>query len=105
MSRGPEGKTQDSVIKYAREKYGANCKKNEVGRFFVGSGWPDYFVLPDQTKYKKIRLPFFIEFKAPGGALTPLQQLKKSELESCGYKVYVVDSVPYGKIVVDQELS
>lgn len=99
--RGHEGKIQDAVIKYAREEYGALCKKNEVGRFFVGSGWPDYVIFP-RLKTRRHR-PFMCEFKAPGGVLTPLQEEMKRQIEGLGYNYYKINSIVYGKIVIDQE--
>lgn len=38
----------------------------------------------------------FAETKAPGKKLRPLQELRKKQLESLGFKVYVIDDV--GKI-------
>jgi hypothetical protein len=99
MARGPEGKIQDKVIKYARERYGALCKKNEVGRFFVGSGWPDYMVF---TKHGSM---VFCEFKAPGKAPTPLQENVFENLRDRGWKVHVVSSVEAGKKIIDAECS
>ena len=99
--RGPEGKIQDAVIKYARERYEALCKKNEVGRFFVGSGFPDY------TIYASGGRVCLIEFKKPGAGsrLTDLQTHIKERLENLGHRYYKVDSINYGKIVIDQECS
>lgn len=101
MSRGPEGKIQDAVLRYAKSK-GLLCKKNEVGRYFVSSGWPDVCFFPDaRIPFKGV--PFFMEFKAPGKDLTPLQRHQKSELEARGYKVHVVSSKVRGKQIVDEE--
>lgn len=103
--RGPEGKIQDAVIKYARTKYGALCKKNEVGKFFVGSGWPDYALykkLPACGGFPKM---FFIEFKAPGAGPTKLQEHVFQEVRECGFKVHVVSSIAAGKMIVDAECA
>lgn len=97
MSRGPEGYIQDAVIEYARRAYGVICKKNEVGRYFVSAGFPDYTIFPGDQR------SFFIEFKAPGGKLTELQAHTKRALESKGYHVYVVDDVAKGKQIIDKE--
>lgn len=99
--RGPEGKIQDAVIKYARTKYGALCKKNEVGRYFLGSGWPDYMVL---GAYNTPCI-FFIEFKGPGKAPTPLQENTFAEIRVRGFKVHVVSSIEAGKKIVDAECT
>lgn len=39
---------------------------------------------------------FFVELKAPGKTLRPLQLKRKKQLEALGFKVYVIDS--YKKI-------
>ena len=50
------------------------------------SGMPDRLViLPYQT-------PFFVELKAPGKKLRPLQIARKKELEALGQRVYAIDS-------------
>lgn len=95
MARGPEGKIQDAVLRYAKAEYNAVYKKNEVGRYFVASGWPDVAFYPGQGRV------FFVEFKAPGKEPTPLQQNKIDTLRALGYSVYVVDDVAEGKKVID----
>lgn len=105
MARGPEGKIQDNVIRYAREKHDALCVKNEAGRYFVG-GFLDYTIYPNITRSPpKDQKVFVVEFKAPGGAMTPRQEHHKKELERRGHKVYVVDSIARGRMIVDQECS
>ncbi len=101
--RGPEGKIQDAVIKYARESYNALCKKNEAGRF-GGGGWPDYVIFPDNGgKSPRDCDVFFIEFKAPGGVLTPKQAHTIISITERGYVVHVVDSVALGRKIIDEE--
>lgn len=101
--RGSEGKIQDAVIKYARQKYDALCKKNEVGRFMVSSGWPDYTIFAgDGCRCGNARV-FFIEFKRPGGKLTELQAHCIDQLEEKGFVTYIVDSVEEGKKIFDRE--
>lgn len=106
--RGPEGKIQDKVLKYAREK-DILYKKQEVGRFMVSSGWPDALFFPDRSGKGMMSLqdggytPFFIEFKAPGGRLTDLQQNVKKKLEARDYAVYVVDDADEGIKILERE--
>jgi hypothetical protein len=50
------------------------------------AGVPDRLVL-----FPKGRL-FFVELKAPGKKLRPLQLKRKKQLESLGFQVYVIDS-------------
>lgn len=53
-------------------------------------GVPDRLVLLPEGKI------YFVELKAPGKKLRPLQLKRKEQLESLGFKVYVIDS--YEKI-------
>lgn len=101
--RGPEGKVQDGVIRYAREKHNALCVKNEAGFYNLG-GFLDYTIYPDLERKKKARV-FVIEFKAPGGVLTPKQHHCKGQLEERGHPVYVIDNIARGRMIVDQECS
>lgn len=100
--RGPEGKIQDAVIKYARDEHNAYCKKNEKG-MYGSAGFLDFSVYPDQRRRKKKVKHFVIEFKKPGEDYTPLQARIAKELQDRGHTVYKIDSITYGKLVIDQE--
>lgn len=51
------------------------------------AGVPDRLVLlPGKEIY-------FVELKAPGKQLRPLQLKRKKQLEDLGFKVYVIDSI------------
>ncbi|NFQ33533.1 VRR-NUC domain-containing protein [Clostridium sporogenes] len=50
------------------------------------AGVPDRMVL-----FEKGRIAF-VELKAPGKKLRPIQIKRKNQLESLGFKVYVIDS-------------
>ncbi len=50
------------------------------------AGVPDRLVLLPKGKI------YFVELKAPGKKLRPLQLKRKEQLESLGFKVYVIDS-------------
>lgn len=54
------------------------------------AGMPDRLVLLPKGK------AFFVELKAPGQDLRPIQIKRKEQLEDLGFKVYVIDS--YEKI-------
>lgn len=54
------------------------------------AGVPDRLVLLPKGKI------YFVELKAPRKTLRPLQLKRKEQLESLGFKVYVIDS--YEKI-------
>ncbi|SNV67147.1 VRR-NUC domain-containing protein [Clostridium cochlearium] len=56
------------------------------------AGVPDRLVLLPKGKI------YFVELKAPGKNLRPLQLKRKEQLESLSFKVYVIDS--YEKIDV-----
>ena len=49
-------------------------------------GMPDRLVLLPQGRFA------FVELKAPGEILRPLQVRRKEQLESLGFRVYVVDT-------------
>ena len=51
------------------------------------AGVPDRIVLLPEGKLA------FVELKAPGASLRPLQQKRKDQLEDLGFKVYVLDSL------------
>ncbi|MGO1368537.1 VRR-NUC domain-containing protein [Senegalia sp. (in: firmicutes)] len=50
------------------------------------SGVPDRLVLLPGGRL------YFVELKAPGKTLRPLQLKRKRQLENLGFKVYVIDS-------------
>lgn len=101
VRRGPEAKIQDAVIAYARITYNALCKKNEKG-LYGSAGFLDFTIYPDRRRKATARV-FVIEFKAPGEKLTPLQAYVKGELVQRLHKVYLVDSIPQGKKIIDEE--
>jgi len=49
------------------------------------AGVPDRVVLVDGKAY-------FVELKAPGQKLRPLQEYRRKQLEELGFEVYVIDS-------------
>jgi len=53
---------------------------------------PDRIILLPKGKV------IFVELKAPGKSLRPLQIKRKEQLESLGFKVYIIDS--YEKVDV-----
>lgn len=69
--------------------------KNEIGKLGGKAlkwespnyrGVPDRIVLLPDGKLK------FVELKAPGKTLRPLQQKRKRELEDLGFEVHTIDS-------------
>jgi len=83
--RGPEGKLQDKFVRYLKAQ-DIHYKKQEVGRYMVSSGWPDFAIFPGKGRV------FFVELKAPGKKPTPLQEYQFQMLRADGYAVHVADS-------------
>ena len=66
---------------------------------FVSPGWdgvPDRIVLLPDGKVS------FVETKAPGKRMRPLQKRRKEQLEGLGFKVFCLDSVEGIKEVLDE---
>lgn len=113
-----ESSIQASVVKYARSK-GLLAKKLSVQGPMGTSGWPDYqfFTLIRCRGFNgmprkfmdgltlAIPYSFFIEFKRPGGKLTPLQEGVRQQIVRLGFKYYLVDSTEQGKRIIDHELE
>lgn len=59
-------------------------------------GVPDRIILLPNGKMA------FAETKAPGKELRPLQKTRKRQLESLGFKVYVIDDVMQIQRVIDK---
>lgn len=78
-----------------------------VNRYAKKLGWLVYkFVSPNQRgvpdrMYIKDGKMFFIEFKAPGKLLTPLQLVHRKQITAEGFMVFTVSSVDQGKCVFD----
>lgn len=91
-----EKKIEDTVCKYARDKYGIeNRKYANPGRRSA----PDrIFFIPELRRPAEV---FFIEFKKRGGKPTPAQIDEHVFYRKLGFKVYVVDSIEDGKRLID----
>lgn len=75
-----EAALERKVVRDAAVKHGIpSIKLNGRGE----TGWPDrLFLMP-------LGLGVFIEFKAPGGRLSPKQRVKIELLDKIGHRVYV----------------
>ena len=65
-------------------------KTNGISPKFVSpgmAGMPDRLVLLEDGRMA------FVELKAPGKRMRPLQEKRKRQLESLGYKVFCIDKV------------
>lgn len=81
-----ESKIEKRLKKEVEKIGGLSLKFTSPGT----AGVPDRLVLLPEEKI------YFVELKAPGKALRPLQIKRKEQLENLGFKVYVIDS--YKKI-------
>lgn len=63
---------------------------------------PARIAVPDRLFLVPFKMPFFIEFKAPGKKPTVMQEREHQRLRDAGYKVYVIDDVGQGKRVIDE---
>lgn len=81
-----ESKIENRLKKEVEKIGGLSLKFTSPGM----AGVPDRLVLLPKGKI------YFIELKAPGKTLRPLQVKRKEQLESLGFKVYLIDS--YKKI-------
>jgi hypothetical protein len=55
---------------------------------------PSMAGLPDRIVLIPGGIAIFVEMKAPGKKLRPLQQKRKLQLEALGFSVYCLDSIP-----------
>lgn len=60
------------------------------------AGIPDRLVLLPRGRI------YFVELKAPGKNLRPLQVKRKRQLEALGFKVYVIDSYEKIQLFIDE---
>ena len=70
----------------ALRKLDCLCIKQGIVGAMGTRGWPDYLVLMKSGR------SFWIEFKAPGKHLTPLQDQRREALMELGHWVYVCHS-------------
>lgn len=64
---------------------------------------PARAAVPDRLLIRK-GLFFFIEFKATGKTPTPAQLREHKRLEDAGARVYVIDSIESGIVLIDHIL-
>lgn len=78
-----EGKhVEQPVLDWCKKRGIMHRKMNGLGF----RGWPDrLFILPSGRVV-------WIEFKRPGGKLTPLQEAIHAKLEALGHHVHVIDT-------------
>jgi VRR-NUC domain len=85
LHRVLEKNLQRSCIRYATS-LGALCVKlSALGRY-GNAGFPDYLIILPNGRV------LFVEFKAPNGALTKLQEHWQAKLRAAHQQVHTVDS-------------
>ena len=86
------------VFKILESKIEAKLKweVERMGGFALKFTSPGMAGVPDRLVLLPKGRIYFVELKAPGKTLRPLQLKRKKQLESLGFKVYVIDS--YEKI-------
>jgi len=96
MSKTPEAKVRDPVIKYA-ERLGIVHIRLYFGPG-MHTGWPDdIFLLPGGR-------PLFIEFKRAGRPPTKKQMYRIKQLRELGYRVLWTDDSAIAKHALDEYL-
>jgi G:T-mismatch repair DNA endonuclease (very short patch repair protein) len=65
---------------------------NQIGGLALKFTSPGTAGVPDRIVLLPKGRVVFVELKAPGGKLRPLQLKRKKQLENLGFKVYVIDS-------------
>lgn len=88
-----EKQIEAAVCKYAKE--------NGFLQYKFSS--PAHFGVPDRIFFGDLNLVFLIEFKRKGGKATPAQEREAMRLKAFAHRVYLVDSVEFGKEVIDRE--
>lgn len=78
----------ESVIEHALVR---QCKAK--GGWALKFTSPGTAGVPDRLVLFKDRHMGFVELKAPGKTLRPIQERRKKQLEALGYDVFVVDSL------------
>ena len=80
----------------------AVCRMGGLAPKFISPGWagaPDRLVLLPGGRLA------FVEVKAPGKTLRPLQVKRKGQLEALGFRVYVIDRLEQIGGVLDEICS
>lgn len=82
-----ESVVESETCDYARRRGWHNRKVKWIGRHSA----------PDRYFTKKGQIPFFVEFKRPGGKLRKSQEEEVKRLNENGTIVYVIDNIEDGR--------
>ena len=86
-------KTVEKKLVEAVRSMGGICPK------FVSPGWDG---VPDRIVLLPGSVVAFVETKAPGKRMRPLQVRRKTQLEGLGFRVFCLDSVEGIEEVIDE---
>ena len=86
-------KTVEKKLVEAVRSMGGMCPK------FVSPGWDG---VPDRIVLLPGSVVAFVETKAPGKRMRPLQVRRKTQLEGLGFRVFCLDSVEGIEEVIDE---
>ena len=75
----------------------------QVGFLVYKFSSPNHVGVPDRMFVGQYQHVFWIEFKAKGKQPTPVQEREARKLSDCGFEVFLVDDVEYGKEVVREQ--
>ena len=75
----------------------------QVGFLVYKFSSPNHVGVPDRMFVGPYQHVFWIEFKAKGKQPTPVQEREARKLSDCGFEVFLVDDVEYGKEIVHEQ--
>lgn len=83
------------MIQLREKEIEAKLKKEveKVGGLALKFISPGVAGVPDRIVLLPYKVIAFVELKAPGEQLRPLQLKRKKQLEKLGFKVYVIDTI------------
>ena len=87
-----ENVIEKALVDEVRKRGGMSCKFNSMGC----NGVPDRFVLLPGSRIA------FVEVKAPGEVMRPLQKRRKRQIEVLGFPVYCLDSKEGIQVILDE---
>ena len=87
-----ENVIEKALVDEVRKRGGMAFKFNSMGC----NGVPDRFVLLPGSRIA------FVEVKAPGEVMRPLQKRRKRQIEVLGFPVYCLDSLEGIEVILDE---
>jgi chromatin segregation and condensation protein Rec8/ScpA/Scc1 (kleisin family) len=93
------------VVQLREKEIEAKLKKEveKVGGLALKFISPGVAGVPDRIVLLPYKVIAFVELKAPGEQLRPLQLKRKKQLEKLGFKVYVIDTIQAFKLFLERK--